>query len=112
CKKCGTQSDIDQLQSVLEGGKHSVGFLISERFINLPPQLALPLHKSLQKDLGSASHKSPKFNFDYYLMISKTFKNPESSTSKKSSKQGKESTNEIALFSNAEEEYFHEVTTT
>ncbi|XP_071947737.1 BRCA2 and CDKN1A-interacting protein-like [Antedon mediterranea] len=108
CKKCGTQSDNDQLNSVLEGGKHSVGFLITERFINIPPQLALPLHKSLQKDLGLASQKSPKFNFDYYLMISKTFKSPESSASSKTSKQGKESKDEIALFANAEDEYFHE----
>ena len=29
-------------------GQHAIGFLINERFINIPPQIAVPVYKTLR----------------------------------------------------------------
>lgn len=50
-EQCATSSspDVqDRFEKLLEGNGHSLGLLLSERFINVPPQIALPMHKQLQ----------------------------------------------------------------
>uniref|UniRef100_A0A4W5LGK6 BRCA2 and CDKN1A interacting protein n=1 Tax=Hucho hucho TaxID=62062 RepID=A0A4W5LGK6_9TELE len=48
CEKSCPHSVTDDLEKVLNDTSKPVGLLLSERFINVPPQIALPLHKQLQ----------------------------------------------------------------
>lgn len=48
CEKTSTHSMSEQLEQILNDTSKPVGLLLSERFINVPPQIALPLHKQLQ----------------------------------------------------------------
>lgn len=48
CEKNSTHSVTEQLEQILNDTSKPVGLLLSERFINVPPQIALPLHKHLQ----------------------------------------------------------------
>ena len=48
CEKSCPHSVTEQLEQMLNDTSKPVGLLLSERFINVPPQIALPLHKQLQ----------------------------------------------------------------
>lgn len=48
CEKSTTHSVTEQLEQILSDTSKPVGLMLSERFINVPPQIALPLHKQLQ----------------------------------------------------------------
>lgn len=48
CEKSAAPSVTEQLEKILGDTSKPVGLLLSERFVNVPPQIALPLHKHLQ----------------------------------------------------------------
>nr|XP_045012908.1 BRCA2 and CDKN1A-interacting protein-like [Jaculus jaculus] len=48
CEKNCDKSTVEQLDKLLNDTVKPVGFLLSERFINVPPQIALPMHQQLQ----------------------------------------------------------------
>ena len=67
-----------------------------------------------RQDLSEAAAKNGIFKFDYYLLISKTYKDALSDEegAKKKSKKGsgtKIAESEEMMFANAEDEYFHQV---
>ncbi|XP_026506848.1 LOW QUALITY PROTEIN: BRCA2 and CDKN1A-interacting protein [Terrapene carolina triunguis] len=107
CEKNCDQSMVEHLDKLLNDTTKPVGFLLNERFINVPPQIALPMHQQLQKELAETQRTNkPCGKCYYYLLISKTF----TETAKRSSKKRGESTQqkEELMFANAEEEFFYE----
>ncbi|GCB71576.1 hypothetical protein scyTo_0005992 [Scyliorhinus torazame] len=99
------QSAVEQLEKILNDNSKPVSFLISERFINVPPQISLPLHKQLQAELMDAHRTNkPCGKSHYYLMISKTCMEVE----KKKKTQQKGKRKEELMFANAEDEFFYE----
>lgn len=107
CEKNCEQSMVEQLDKLLNDTTKPVGFLLNERFINVPPQIALPMHQQLQKELAETQRTNkPCGKCYYYLLISKTF----TETAKRSSKRRGEGTQqrEELMFANAEEEFFYE----
>lgn len=84
--------------TLLQDESHQVGFLINERFINIPAQIALPSFESLWKECERAKKKQMKYDFSHYLMICKTYRLP--SNSKKVEPQ--------LIYTNEEEEFFAE----
>nr|XP_036867122.1 BRCA2 and CDKN1A-interacting protein [Manis javanica] len=106
CEKNCEKSMVEQLDKLLNDTTKPVGFLLSERFINVPPQIALPMHQQLQKELAEA-HKTnkPCGKCCFYLLISKTFVEAGKHSKKKYSNQEKDE----LMFANAEEEFFYEV---
>ena len=40
CKESGSKETREEFTEVMEG-QHAIGFLINERFINIPPQIAV-----------------------------------------------------------------------
>ncbi|KAM4635886.1 BRCA2 and CDKN1A-interacting protein [Discoglossus pictus] len=100
-KNCG-QSTVEQFDKVLNDNSKPVGLLLSERFINVPAQIALPMHQQLQKELLEAQQTNkPCGKCYYYILISKTFVEAAKITT---GPQGKEE----LMFANAEEEFFYE----
>ncbi|XP_076982505.1 BRCA2 and CDKN1A-interacting protein [Tamandua tetradactyla] len=106
CEKNCEKTKVEQLDKLLNDPTKPVGLLLSERFINVPPQIALPMHQQLQKELAEA-HKTnkPCGKCYFYLLISKTFVEAGKNNSKK--KWSNEKKDEL-MFANAEEEFFFE----
>ncbi|XP_004374986.1 BRCA2 and CDKN1A-interacting protein [Trichechus manatus latirostris] len=106
CDQSGEESLVEQLDKLLRDTARPVGFLLSERFINVPPQIALPMHQQLQKELAEA-HKTnkPCGKCYFYLLISKTFVEAGRHSSRK--KRSNQKTDGL-MFANAEEEFFYE----
>ena len=46
CKQCSA-AQSDKLTKLLSDPDHHVGYLINERFLNLPPSMAVPMFESL-----------------------------------------------------------------
>ncbi|XP_005402055.1 PREDICTED: BRCA2 and CDKN1A-interacting protein [Chinchilla lanigera] len=106
CEKNCEKNMVEQLEKLLNDNTKPVGFLLSERFINVPPQIALPMHQQLQKELAEV-HKTnkPCGKCYFYLLISKTFVEVGKTNSKK--KWSTQKKDEL-MFANAEEEFFYE----
>ncbi|XP_078269742.1 protein BCCIP homolog [Rhinoraja longicauda] len=101
------QTAAEQLEKILNDNSKPVNFLISERFINVPPQIALPLHKQLQAELVDAQKTGkPCGKCHYYLIISKAYLEV---GKKKPNQRGKPK--EDLKFANAEDEFFYEQST-
>ncbi|XP_031699763.1 protein BCCIP homolog [Anarrhichthys ocellatus] len=104
CEKNSTNSVTEQLEQFLNDASKPVGLLLSERFINVPPQIALPLHKQLQEEIAEAQRTNmPSGKCHYCLMISKTCKEANRSIPARGGAPKDEH-----LFVNAEEEFFYE----
>uniref|UniRef100_A0A2K6LTL2 BRCA2 and CDKN1A-interacting protein n=1 Tax=Rhinopithecus bieti TaxID=61621 RepID=A0A2K6LTL2_RHIBE len=92
CEKNCEKSIVEQLDKFLNDITKPVGLLLSERFINIPPQIALPMYQQLQKELAEAHRTNkPCGKCYFYLLISKTFVEKAA-----------------LMFANAEEELFYE----
>ncbi|AWP17895.1 Protein BCCIP -like isoform 2 [Scophthalmus maximus] len=101
CDKTSTHSATEQLEQILGDTSKPVGLLLSERFINVPPQIALPLHKQLQEEIAEAQRTNkPNGRCHYCLMISKTYKEAKSIPDRGAGPK--------FMFVNAEEEFFFE----
>lgn len=48
CDQCADKNILAEFKKLVTSDQTKVGLLISERFFNIPPQLAPPLHQSLQ----------------------------------------------------------------
>uniref|UniRef100_A0A1A7YBA2 Protein BCCIP homolog n=1 Tax=Iconisemion striatum TaxID=60296 RepID=A0A1A7YBA2_9TELE len=104
CEKNAPHSVTEQLEQIFSDTTKPVGLLLSERFINVPPQIALPLHTQLQKEMAEAQRTNkPSVKCHYCLMISKTCKE---ATKNIPARGG--APKEEYMFVNAEEEFFYE----
>ncbi|XP_078499641.1 BRCA2 and CDKN1A-interacting protein [Lissotriton helveticus] len=105
CEKNSAQSMVEQLDKLLNDTSKPVGLLLSERFINVPAQIALPMHQQLQKELAETQRTNkPCGKCYYYLMISKTFKEAAKISRNPAGQQPKDE----LMFANAEDEFFYE----
>ncbi|XP_063583223.1 BRCA2 and CDKN1A-interacting protein isoform X6 [Pongo abelii] len=106
CEKNCEKSMVEQLDKFLNDTTKPVGLLLSERFINIPPQIALPMYQQLQKELAEAHRTNkPCGKCYFYLLISKTFVEAGKNNSKKKPSNKKKA---ALMFANAEEEFFYE----
>ena len=58
---------------ILNNSSNSVGLILTERFVNIPPLLAPPMLKCLNKEIESAIKKKMPYNFTHYMIISKSY---------------------------------------
>lgn len=63
-----------QLARILNNPDADVGLIISERIINMPPQISVPLYQTLSNEVKKAKAKNLPFNFTHYALISKILK--------------------------------------
>uniref|UniRef100_A0A336LRV7 CSON002375 protein n=1 Tax=Culicoides sonorensis TaxID=179676 RepID=A0A336LRV7_CULSO len=56
----------------------SVGLLINERYVNIPPQITLPLFQSLKSEITVAISKKKPFDFKSIILISKFYRKEDS----------------------------------
>merc|ERR1712142_1229215 len=96
--KNGGPVQTKTLKEYLTDKEKHTGWLLNERFVNIPPQISLPLYDSLRDEMHSACAKGQKFKFDHFLLISKALK----------AKGGKKKDQDAIIFTNGEEELFQE----
>ncbi|EFA09984.1 Protein BCCIP homolog-like Protein [Tribolium castaneum] len=79
-------------KEIVGNNSNKIGFIINERFVNIPSKISLPMLHALQDEIHRMGKKNDGYKFDYYLMICKNWK---------SKSDGSE-----IVFSNDEEEIF------
>ncbi|KAJ3642562.1 hypothetical protein Zmor_025327 [Zophobas morio] len=92
-KKSEDKNVETQFKEILHGC-HKLGFLINERFVNIPSKISYPMLNSLQDEVHRMKKKNDSYDFDYYLMICKMWK-------------GKSAGDSETVFSNDEEEIIY-----
>ncbi|XP_066521710.1 protein BCCIP homolog [Hoplias malabaricus] len=103
CEKLCSAAVLEQFEKVLHDTSQAVGLLLSERFINVPPQIALPLYRQLLDEMVEAQKTNkPSGKCQYCLLISKTCQESKKSVSARGPPK------EELMFVNAEEEFFYE----
>lgn len=70
-KAVASDSRGQELAALLSSNKFDIGLIISERIINMPPQISVPLYQTLSNEVRKARAKNLPFNFTHYLLISK-----------------------------------------
>lgn len=79
-KMCRDMDVMAKLKSLVGEHEQDVGLLVSQRVVNLPPQLLPPLYDALFDEVEWATEDEPteelrrSFCFKYYLIISKIYK--------------------------------------
>lgn len=94
-EKSSTDATLKLLRDVLTNEARTTGFLINERYINIPSQISVPMLENLCKEIKRAADKNMPYNFSYFVMILKFHR--------REAKKGKSAED---IFSNPEEELF------
>ncbi|XP_050395961.1 protein BCCIP homolog [Patella vulgata] len=74
CRTSNLGEDGNKIIDIVNSEDVQVGFLISERFLNIPIEIAAPSYESLRKDMMKAVNKKMKYDFGYYILISKSYR--------------------------------------
>ncbi|KAI9261435.1 p21-C-terminal region-binding protein-domain-containing protein [Phascolomyces articulosus] len=65
----------ETIKSILNGANDKkLGWVISERFINMPMEIMPPMYKMMQEETNQAVEKGEPYTFEWYMFISKTYK--------------------------------------
>lgn len=94
-EKSSADATLKFLRDILTNDDRTTGFLVNERYINIPSQISVPMLDNLCKEIKRAVEKEKPYNFSYYVMILKFHR--------KEAKKGKPAED---IFSNPEEELF------
>ncbi|XP_014241577.1 protein BCCIP homolog [Cimex lectularius] len=65
------------IKTAIEDADAPLGLIINERFINIPPQLAVPILQNLSNELKKAVEKKEPYNFSHLIFICKLYKDEE-----------------------------------
>lgn len=111
--KCNNAKNVDKLREILHNpSKHSVGWIVNERFINLSPKIALPCLKNLYSEVKKPDTEYP---FEWFIFIIKLLKSTGPISKRKQKKlkksnDGDTSTSQVieTIYQNPEEEIIHD----
>lgn len=109
-KVCEGSTLLGELKRLLEDKAEHVGLVVSQRVMNLPPQLLPHLYNALFDEILWATEDEPtedlrkSFQFRYYLLVTKIYK--KISHVKQVSAT---SNNEDIIYLKPEDEFFHEL---
>ncbi|XP_060184739.1 protein BCCIP homolog [Lycium barbarum] len=108
-KACHQKDVFSKLSLFLGNQAKDVGLLVSQRVVNLPPQLLPPLYDALFDEVSWATEDEPteelrkSFCFKSYLVISKIYKH------KNADRQNGPSGDQTIVYIKAEDEILHEL---
>lgn len=94
-EKSSTDATLKLLREILSNDSKITGFLLNERFINIPSQISVPMMENLCNEIKRATDKKMPYNFGYYVMILKFHR-----------KEAKKLKPQEDIFANPEEETF------
>ncbi|KAL5760989.1 hypothetical protein ACOSQ2_019827 [Xanthoceras sorbifolium] len=114
---CLEKDLINGLRSILREQAHDVGLLVSQRVVNLPPQLLPPLYDALFDEVSWATEDEPteelrnSFCFKFYLLVSKIYKlkNTNQKQNANLKKRPNSDNDEEIIYIKPEDEIFHKL---
>ena len=84
------EESLASIAQLLQGPNTAhVGLILSERLINVPPQLAPSLYKMLQLELAQAVDSNDPYPFTHFIILSKTYKEVDSQLDQEESRPQK-----------------------
>ncbi len=97
------ENNLSKLSALLSNdSSKSVGLIISERIMNIPPQLSVPLYETLFNEIRKARAKNiPNFDFTHYALMCRTLTPP-------GLEEGSPEATGSTLYQNPEEEVIRE----
>ncbi|XP_057777473.1 protein BCCIP homolog [Salvia miltiorrhiza] len=110
-KVCQDMDVLSKLKSLVGEHVRDVGLLVSQRVVNLPPQLLPPLYDALFDEVEWATEDEPteelrsSFRFKFYLIISKIYKHKNADQNRGTVKNGEET----VIYNRPEDEIFFEL---
>lgn len=104
-EKAKTNESLTLVSDVLNSEKH-VGLLLSERLINIPPQIVPPLYSMLIDEIDAALEDKEPYEFSHYLILSKTYEETESSLDVEKRKKKKAKEEPTTFYFHPEDEVF------
>ncbi|XP_022882073.1 protein BCCIP homolog isoform X2 [Olea europaea var. sylvestris] len=108
---CKENDVLAKLRSLMGEHARDVGLVVSQRVVNLPPQLLPPLYDALFDEVSWATEDEPteelqsSFRFKFYLIISKIYKHKSVDQIKGPSR----SQDEAIMYIKPEDEVFHKL---
>ncbi|KAK9276474.1 hypothetical protein L1049_006007 [Liquidambar formosana] len=110
-KVCQEKNLIDDFRLLLGEQAQNVGLLVSQRVVNLPPQLLPPLYDALFDEVSWATEDEPteelrkSFCFKFYLLVSRIYKHKNADQ-----KKGRSTvSDEAMIYIKPEDEIFHKL---
>ncbi|KAL6881384.1 p21-C-terminal region-binding domain-containing protein [Trichoderma novae-zelandiae] len=76
-EKAQTNPSISAVAELI-GAQKPVGLVLSERLINMPSEIAPPLYTMLVEEVEDALEDKEPYDFSYYLVLSRTYQEVES----------------------------------
>lgn len=114
-KKTSKQLEFNlMLKKLFQSGKSTkdsskqlkVGLIVSERMINMPVEVVPPMYKMLVEEMAKADDAHEKYEFDYFLIISKVYQLVNATIEDDDDKQ-KSKKKKPAAEEQVEMDYFH-----
>ncbi|XP_017975220.1 PREDICTED: protein BCCIP homolog isoform X1 [Theobroma cacao] len=108
---CHEKDNIGNLRSLLGEKAQDVGLLVSQRVVNLPPELLPHLYNALFDEVSWATEDEPteelcdSFRFKFYILVSKIYKQKNHNRKRSS---GTDKIEEI-IYIKPEDEIFHKL---
>ncbi len=84
-----------------------MGLILTERLINIPAELVPPMYGMLLEEINWALEEKEPYELTDYIILSKTYKEVESSADQGNERPKKKSKSEKKANTNAETFYFH-----
>ncbi|KAJ3038325.1 Mss4p nuclear export [Rhizophlyctis rosea] len=79
-----------RLNTIFTSDSPSIALVFNERLLNMPPQIVPPMFKMLLEELEWAVEDGEPYNFDYFIFVSKVYKEIESSLNEEEDGEGGE----------------------
>ncbi|KAL1915097.1 uncharacterized protein VTP21DRAFT_7578 [Calcarisporiella thermophila] len=61
-----------------DGSRHDVGWIVSERLVNMPVQIVPPMYKMLLEEVEWAVEDKEPYEFEWYVLVAPTYREIES----------------------------------
>ena len=73
-KQAKADSNLSALGDLLGPGKDArIGLILTDRLINIPPQVVPPMYRMLLEEISWAVEEQEPYEFSHYLIFSKTY---------------------------------------
>ncbi|KAG1294889.1 hypothetical protein G6F66_004814 [Rhizopus arrhizus] len=97
------QSDPYAILSIINLQQQKVGWVVSERFINMPVEVMPPMYAMLQEETKKAVQQNEPYSFEWYMFISKTYKEVNPTVEEDDDEVKKSANNETFYFQSEDE---------
>ncbi|KAI9246132.1 p21-C-terminal region-binding protein-domain-containing protein [Sporodiniella umbellata] len=84
--------------------REQVGWVVSERFVNMPVEIMPPMYAMLQEETKKAVEQSEPYKFEWYMFISKTYKEVNSTADEENEETAQKLANDETFYFQSEDE--------